>query len=156
MTIFFFPQAVSQVAWGKARHLSLESSKRQNYFQAQSLQVLPFSEIGRKWDKEKKYWGKEILRSKVPGSIHSQPSCGLSRAGRGCLRSLLSSTFDSSWKAWEKRCNQGLMFLGSWGNVSWEQYLWPFQKHLLTLNKSLELELDTDAKRVKSKKTNSP
>lgn len=27
-----------------------------------------------------------------------------------------------------------------------------FRRHLLTLNKSLELELDTDAKRIKSKK----
>lgn len=30
-----------------------------------------------------------------------------------------------------------------------------FRRHLLTLNKSLELELDTDAKKIKSKTTNS-
>lgn len=31
-----------------------------------------------------------------------------------------------------------------------------FRRHLLTSNKSLELELYTDARRIKSEKTNSP
>lgn len=46
-------QSASQVALGKVRHLSLEPLRRQNYFQVQALQVLPFSGIGRTWDKER-------------------------------------------------------------------------------------------------------
>lgn len=88
----------------------------------------------------------------MPGSSHSKPNCGHNTAGQRCLRSLHSSTFDSMGKNERQDAIKPECFLGAGEIFIGGNIYGRFRRHLLTLNKSLELEMDTDAKRIKSKK----